>query len=425
MRVPLTSNEVTSVCRDINMKRLVAIFTLTAIYGIASSLGVALRRYRRRRRGPGPLLLIGTFFNPNWVWAHVAPIAQSGAMEVLLLTDEPIPDMLHLRCVCPPRWLQYGLTRAGAKFVWSLWIGLRYRPSICMGYHVFPAGAIALMSASICGARAAYQLTSGPLEIKGGGWQAENALLVALGRPNESVEKAALFMTRQFECLVVRGSEAFQFLRTHGCKERIETITGSVTLPLSVSDFDARDIDLLFIGRLTEYKRPDRFIHIVRVLISRGLEVRAVMLGDGPDRPELEAAIAAAALQRHIELVGQRSDVESFQRRAKLIVLTSRWEGVSIAMLEGMACGATPIVSDVGDLRDFVDETTGACLNEHDLGSFADAIETLLTNRAIWASRSCASRRRVEQASSKQVVIGQWAKLLHELEQLTLRSGDV
>ena len=146
------------------MKRCVAILVLMTIYAVAGWFGVALRGYRRRFRRSGPLLLIGTFHNPNWIWAHIEPIAESRVMEVILLADEPVPDMPHLQCVCPPRWLQRGLTRAGAKFVMALWLGLRYRPSLCMGYHVFPAGVIALISASVCGARAVYQLTAGQLE---------------------------------------------------------------------------------------------------------------------------------------------------------------------------------------------------------------------------------------------------------------------
>ena len=110
------------------------------------------------------------------------------------------------------------------------------------------------------------------MRVEGGGWHAENALLVALGAPALRVEKAALFMTRQFECLVVRGSGARRFLRQHGCEQRIETITGSVPFPPAVGDFDARDVDLLFLGRLAEYKRPDRFVEVVRELVApRGL----------------------------------------------------------------------------------------------------------------------------------------------------------
>ena len=143
--------------------------------------------------------------------------------------------------------------------------------------------------------------------------------------------------------------------------------------------------------------------------------MQAVVLGEGPDRPMLEAAIAASSLQPYLQLLGQRADVESFQRRAKFIVLTSRWEGVSIAMLEGMAFGGVPIVADVGDLCDYADATTGACLNEHDIESFADTIEFLMANREAWQARSCASRRRIEHTSSKSAVIGKWKRLLTDL----------
>lgn len=399
------------------LKRWVAICALTVIYG-AGALISKLRAFPLFR-GPerdGPIMLIGTFHNPNWVWAHVEPIARCGAAPVILVADEPIEGIPNVSNMIPPRWLQIILTRAGAKFIWSIYAALKHKPSMCMGYHVFPAGVIALVAGTLSGARTSFQVTAGPLELEGGGWHAENALLVALQRDSAIVEKAVMWMCRQFDLLVVRGREAEAFLRSHGCEQRIERITGSVVYPEGIDEAVERDIDILFVARLAEYKRPDRFVEAVAGVVEVIPEAKAVMLGDGPDRHALEQQICDLGLSDNISLLGQRSDVEDFQARARLMVLTSRWEGVSIAMLEAMARGVVPVVSDVGDLRDFVTEETGALLNEHDVEGFSKAMIGLLSDDAHWRRCSENARALVGSTSSKRAVQNRWFQVFSDFQ---------
>lgn len=398
------------------LKRIVAITALSIVYGLSiavADIGRLLIRRRDKRRHR--VIVNGTFHNPNWFFAHVDPIARSGYGEIILVSDIALEDLPNLRNVCPPPWALRLLTRAGAKGLWTLAASIRYPADCIMGYHIFPAAITALICARLTGAAAAYQVTSGPLELEGGGWHAENKLLVALQRHSTLVERLALAVTRRFDLAVVRGNRAKTFLLEAGFRHRLEVVTGSVEIDTNAIR-DEKDIDLLFVGRLTEYKRPDRFLEVVAQVVAEIPNIHACIVGDGPDRDDLERQAKDRGIDDLVEFVGQRADISDFQGRSKIQLLTSRWEGVSIAMLESMGMGAVPIVSDVGDLRDFaIDDVTGYKLNQDDIDGFTDRVVRVLTDRSLYERLSNESRRLITEKAERSVVAARWRSIFSEL----------
>ena len=398
------------------LRRILAIVALTIVYGltiIIAGIGGLIVPRRRKRRNR--VIINGTFHNPNWFYAHIEPIARSGYGEIILVSDLALEDLPNLRNICPPRWALTLFTRAGAKAIWTLATGIRYPADCFMGYHIFPSAVTALVCARLTGATAAYQVTSGPLELEGGGWHAENKLLVALQRHSGLVERLAHAVTRRFDLVVVRGSNARSYLLDAGFCRTLEVVTGSVELDQSAFR-DDKDIDVLFVGRLTEYKRPDRFIEVIAKVAERLPGVRVCIVGDGPDREKLGQQADELGLSGNVDFAGQRADVASFQGRSKIQVLTSRWEGVSIAMLEAMGLGAVPVVSDVGDLRDFaIDDETGYVLDGDDIDGFSDRVVELLTKPQLRERLSGASRRLISENVERSVVASRWRNILASL----------
>lgn len=106
-------------------------------------------------------------------------------------------------------------------------------------------------------------------------------------------------------------------------------------------------IRLVYTGRLDdEQKRSSALVSMSRSLSARGVRHELRVLGDGPSRATLQAASAGDGC---IRWFGTRSaeTVREGLAWADAFVLPSRYEGLSVSMLEAMACGCAPIVSRV------------------------------------------------------------------------------
>src|SRR5262249_33969470 len=143
-----------------------------------------------------------TFFNAQWFLSHVAPLARSGASEVIVVTERPVLALERVRFWCPPPWLTRLTGRAVSRFTALLACGLARKPDVFIGFHLFPGAISALVVAKVLRRAACYQMTGGPTEIVGGGAYAENRLLAKLGRPSTFLEKLAINVVRQFDLVV-------------------------------------------------------------------------------------------------------------------------------------------------------------------------------------------------------------------------------
>lgn len=389
---------------------------LATLYATAAWLARHRRRENAVPRARG-ILVIGTFHNPNWSLSHLAPLANCGLGEVCVVCDEPAPPLVNVRFACPPRWLQRLLTRAGAKLCWSLLVALRRRPDLYMGYHIFPCGLLALVLGRLFDRPACYQMTAGPLEIEGGGWQAENRLLRALGEPSALVERRAAAVVREFDSVVVRGSGAAAFVRGLGYGRNLAIITGSV-MPAEVEwgDFDTRPIDIAFVGRMAECKRLDRFVTVIAAIVAERPATCAAVIGDGPCLATAREQVRLLGLEENVTFFGQRNDVDTLLAMTKVFLLTSQSEGLSIAMLEAMAAGTVPIVADVGDLRDGLEPGhSGYLVAADDVAAYARTAIGLLTDADAWRACSRRAARHAAANSGRDAIAARWRTHLNHV----------
>ncbi len=90
---------------------------------------------------------------------------------------------------------------------------------------------------------------------------------------------------------------------------------------------------------------------------KHGIKATLLMVGDGPMRPAIEAAIRASGISEYIILAGQQSDVRPFYHAADLFTLTSESvETFSIAALEAMSCGLPAVLTDIGGAAEMIKE---------------------------------------------------------------------
>jgi glycosyltransferase involved in cell wall biosynthesis len=266
--------------------------------------------------------------------------------------------------------------------------GLRYRPDLYMGYHIAPGACSALVAGKLFGRPSCYQMTAGPVEIIGGGFEAIESVGGSLGHPSKLIETMALAVVKLFDLIVVRGSRAKEYIEAQDIKGSVAIITGSVNGCLQLPQND-REIHLIFVGRLAPIKQVHQFIAIVDAIGRIMPNVRAAIVGDGPLMANMKAKAGRLGLTDNIEFLGRRKDVKATLDCSKIFVLTSKFEGLSIAMVEAMAAGTVPVVADVGELGDLViDGVNGYLVEPNRIDEYAKKIITLLQDPALWEKYS-------------------------------------
>ena len=150
---------------------------------------------------------------------------------------------------------------------------------------------------------------------------------------------------------------------------------------------------LVTVGRL---QAPKDFPTLIAALARlRDVSFRARIVGDGPDRQLVTAAIREAGLEDSVELLGGRDDVAALLADADCFVLSSRSEGLPLSVLEAMASGLPVVASDVGGVHELVDEATGTLVPPNDPDALAEALRHLLLDPALRRKLGSAGHARV------------------------------
>jgi glycosyltransferase involved in cell wall biosynthesis len=128
---------------------------------------------------------------------------------------------------------------------------------------------------------------------------------------------------------------------------------------------------LLAVGRLTRQKGVDV---AVRALPSLPGDTVLVVLGEGPERVELERLAHSLDVDRRVFLLGRVPDVAAWLRRAAVLVHPARWEGFGLAVLEAMLAGLPVVATSVSSLPELVVAgTTGLLVPPDDAVALAEA----------------------------------------------------
>jgi glycosyltransferase involved in cell wall biosynthesis len=324
-------------------------------------------------------------FNPNQLRAHLEPILLLPEVEsVTLVADAPAPPLPKLRTVVPSRARVRLLGRAGAKLAACISVARSERPDWVIGFNLVPHGINAAATARLTGTRAVYEMIGGSVEWKGGGWRSDNGVLGRLPRPVPRLESILLRAIRSCAIAVAMGENGRRALVEHGvAADRAVTIPPAVDeerfRPLSGAP---RRYQLLSVGSLIETKRTADFIQTLVGLSARRPAVRAAIVGEGPLESALRTQAEASGVGEAIDFLGFRQDMESVYADAEIYVQTSRYEALSIALVEAMASGLAVVATDVGETRALVhDGVNGYVVPVGDTDAIVARVDTLLGDR--------------------------------------------
>ncbi|MFZ7127491.1 MAG: glycosyltransferase [Desulfobacterales bacterium] len=165
------------------------------------------------------------------------------------------------------------------------------------------------------------------------------------------------------------------------------------------------NVRILSVGRLVEKKGFRFAIEAFPEILASTRNVDYTIIGDGPERPALEALIAELGLESHIHLIGWKThgEVSEHMRNAHVFLAPSvtagdgDQEGIPVVLMEAMAVGLPVLSTFHSGIPELIaHETSGFLVPERDPAGIASTLTAMLGDPATLRSAAEAARRTVE-----------------------------
>ena len=130
-----------------------------------------------------------------------------------------------------------------------------------------------------------------------------------------------------------------------------------------------------FIGRVTQIKRPDRFLDVVSEIRKRGVQLEFFMAGDGELLDIYRERIASEQLP--VKVLGWQSNIEKVLAAADMVLLTSDNEGTPLSLIQAGMANLPAVATRVGSVPEVVLDAVTGIITRLDVQEIADALEKL------------------------------------------------
>lgn len=179
-------------------------------------------------------------------------------------------------------------------------------------------------------------------------------------------------------------------------------INSDEIIQLAQEPTDVKSPYICSVGRLTEAKGYVRLVRIFHKLKQSGAQCRLVIVGEGPERSNIENTIKECHLQGDVILTGFRQNPYPYIKNALFTVCSSYTEGLHLASLESLCLGV-PVISIFPTIQELLgDEPCGIVVDtESDL---LEGMQRMLGDTTFYAKLREAAKRRSLKISSKAMI---------------------
>ena len=169
----------------------------------------------------------------------------------------------------------------------------------------------------------------------------------------------------------------------------------------------------LFVGRLTQIKRPDRLLDAIAILKSKGVQFEFLIAGDGELSEYVSTRISKEKLP--VKTLGWVKDTSLAFSASDILVLCSDNEAVSLVLIEGSQYGLPLVSTNVGSVSDVVIDHSTGYLTESTPEALADAIEKLVRDPQLRQMMGAAGKAHAERYFSLDRMIKDHSDLYRSL----------
>jgi len=240
------------------------------------------------------------------------------------------------------------------------------------------------------------------------------------------LKKQMRFLLNPFSMLINR-SEKVTAISTHTADE----LAGIVRKPIEIIPFSAamerrqKQIsdkkEIIFVGRLVTRKGVRYLIEAFHRLY-KSIPHRLIIIGDGPERADLENRANALGIKERVQFTGTITDEElsKHYRQCSFFVLPAVYdekgdtEGLGVVLLEAMSYGKAVIASKAGGITDIVvDGKNGVLVPPGDTAALARAMARLVKDQRLRSNLGRAAQKTVDEKFNWDRIVGDLVTLYH------------
>lgn len=162
------------------------------------------------------------------------------------------------------------------------------------------------------------------------------------------------------------------------------------------------DYDVIYLGRLTFPKNPQRLMNVFRLVKERKPDIKIGVIGTGDMEDETIGLAQEYDLLDNVEFLGFQSNPLKMLYDSKVMVMTSRWEGTPMCVLEAMALGVPIVSTPVDGLKDLIKNGENGYLSDDD-EVLADKICEIVNSRETHDAMGKLSKEISAETQNKQI----------------------
>jgi len=235
-------------------------------------------------------------------------------------------------------------------------------------------------------------------------YQNKSKLAIGINEFNESIEasmsirlqrKFLVWALNRFDVVVCPSRELCNFVKKWGVRSSVIYLPNGVEIEKSRPQGN-REYDIVLVGRLVKWKNIDLLLNA-----CRNLKLRVIIVGDGPERVNLERI--AAESNSKVTFLGQvdSNEISKILSNCKVYVTLSSYEGMSFSLLQAMSLGMLAVVSDIEAntelVRNLVD---GIVVNIHDGTDLENTLRDAVINREQYEYMARAAATKIQEEFS-------------------------
>lgn len=168
---------------------------------------------------------------------------------------------------------------------------------------------------------------------------------------------------------------------------------------------DPAEKQLLAVGRLTYQKNFAHLIHTCCRLRADGCQFHLTILGEGPEREELERQIRESGLESTVELKGFVSNPYPYMKRADIIVCSSRYEGSSTVVQEALILGKVVVTTPCCGMEELLGRSEYGVIAEDSDDGLYYGLKQLLSSESLLAKYQRSAKQKGSTLKGKLTVL--------------------